>query len=479
MSLRAYDMRRRAKIPFEPVRSGHAGIYVCGMTVQDKPHVGHMRTAIAGDNIRRVLEWKGYQVTYVTNFTDIDDRIIARGNEEGIPFQEVSERNIQAALHFMDLLNIKPAHHYPRATEHIPEIVDLIGRLIDGGVAYPSGIDVYFDGRRYPPYGALSGRKVDDLRAGVRIEVGESKRDPLDFTLWKGAKPGEPSWPSPWGPGRPGWHIECSAMAMKYLGNTFDFHGGGQDLLFPHHENEMAQSEAATGKLMVSHWVEAGLLNLQGEKMSKSTRHFFSVEDVTRDFDPQVVRFYLQSTHYRSPLEWNEERLEEAGIAYGRLVEALAKGERPGRENGAGGGTSTGDTSAPSLLASEIAALETEFTESMEDDFNTAKAHGHLFEMAKAINRAADSESPASERAAVPAACRKLRALGEVIGLFWGPLRDQEETVPESVQALVQQREEARLQKNWRRADELRDEILALGYLLEDSKGGTRARRKP
>lgn len=477
MSLRAYDMRRRAKIPFEPVRPGEAGIYVCGMTVQDKPHVGHMRTAIAGDNIRRVLQWTGYRVTYVTNFTDIDDRIIARGNEEGIPFQQVSERNINAFLHFADLLNILPADHYPRATEHIPEILDLISKLIQAGYAYHAGIDVYFDVRRYPPYGALSGRKVDDLRAGVRIEVGEAKRDPLDFTLWKGAKPGEPSWPSPWGPGRPGWHIECSAMAMKYLGNTFDFHGGGQDLLFPHHENEMAQSEAATGKLMVSHWVEAGLLNLQGEKMSKSTRHFFSVEDVTRDFDPQIVRFYLQSTHYRSPLEWNEERLEEAGIAYTRLVEALAKGE----ENGSGASANPADSnpdSGKTALAREVATLETEFTESMEDDFNTAKAHGHLFEMAKAINRAADLDSPAAERAAVPAACRKLRSLGEVIGLFRGPLRKEEEAVPESVQALVQQREEARLQKNWRRADELRDEILAHGYLLEDSKGGTRARRK-
>jgi len=477
MSLRAYDMRRRTKIPFEPVRSGEAGIYVCGMTVQDKPHVGHMRTAIAGDNIRRVLQWKGYRVTYVTNFTDIDDRIIARGNEEGIPFQQVSERNINAFLHYADLLNILPAHHYPRATEHIPEILDLITKLIQAGYAYHAGIDVYFDVRRYPPYGALSGRKVDDLRAGVRIEVGEAKRDPLDFTLWKGAKPGEPSWPSPWGPGRPGWHIECSAMAMKYLGNTFDFHGGGQDLLFPHHENEMAQSEAATGKLMVSHWVEAGLLNLQGEKMSKSTRHFFSVEDVTRDFDPQIVRFYLQSTHYRSPLEWNEERLEEAGIAYTRLVEALAKGEEHG--SGAGPPADANAGSVKTALAGEIASLEAEFTESMEDDFNTAKAHGHLFEIAKAINRAADPDAPAAERAAVPAACRKLRALGEVIGLFRGPLRKEEEAVPEGVQALVQQREEARLQKNWRRADELRDEILALGYLLEDSKGGTRARRKP
>ena len=469
MSLRAYDMRRRAKIPFEPVRPGQAGIYVCGMTVQDKPHVGHMRTAIAGDVIRRVLEWKGYKVTYVTNFTDIDDRIIARGNEEGIPFQEVSERNIQAFLHYAELLNILPAHHYPRATEHIREIVELIEILIDRGHAYHAGSDVYFDVRRYPPYGALSGRKVDDLRAGVRIEVGEAKRDPLDFTLWKGVKPGEPSWPSPWGPGRPGWHIECSAMAMKYLGETFDFHGGGQDLLFPHHENELAQSEAASGKPFVSHWVEGGLLNLEGEKMSKSTRHFYSVEEVTRDFDPQVIRFYLQSTHYRSPIEWNEDRLKEAGVAYARLTEALETA----------GSAGEGASAKPngSALLSEAEALEREFIESMEDDFNTAKAQGHLFEMAKAINRSADSEAPADERAALPAAGHTLRRLGEVIGLFWGSLRP-EEAAPEAVQILVRQRDDARLQKNWKRADELRDEILAFGYLLEDSKGGTRARRK-
>ena len=483
MSLRAYDMGRRAKVPFEPVRPGHAGMYVCGMTVQDKPHVGHMRYAVSGDAMRRVLEWKGYQVTYVTNFTDIDDRIIARGSEEGIPFQQVSQRNIDAFLRYSKLLNIKPATHYPRATEHVPEILELIQLLIQKGYAYASGGDVYFEVRKYPRYGELSGRNVDEMRTGVRIEVGESKRDPLDFTLWKGAKPGEPSWPSPWGPGRPGWHIECSAMAMKYLGETFDFHGGGQDLLFPHHENEKAQSEAATGKTFARHWVENGLVNLEGEKMSKSTKHFFSIEDVAARVEPEVIRFYLQSTHYRSPIEWNETRLKEAGVAYARLREALAKAGA-GETEPAGAGAASSGPGAPkanrgaSSLASEIAELASQFDEAVEDDFNTAKAQGHLFEMAKAINRIADSaDAPAAERAALPAAGQTLRQLGLVVGLFWGDASPEEE-VPEEVQTLVRARDESRMQKKWKRADELRDEILALGYVLEDSKGGTRARRK-
>ncbi len=477
-------MRRRAKVPFEPVSPNGVGMYVCGMTVQDKPHVGHMRYAVAGDVIRRTLEWRGHKVTYVTNFTDIDDRIIARGNEEGIPFEQVSQRNIDAFLRYSALLNVKRADHYPRATEHLPEILDLIRRLIDMGHAYAAGGDVYFDVRSYSRYGELSGRKVDELRAGFRIEVGEAKRDPLDFAMWKGVKPGEPSWPSPWGPGRPGWHIECSAMAMKYLGESFDFHGGGQDLIFPHHENEIAQSEAATGKPFARYWVENGLVNLDGEKMSKSTKHFFSVEDIVREFDPEVVRFYLQSTHYRSPIEWNETRLKEAGIAYARLREALARteaGPAPAAAAGAAApaAATAGAAASHGDLAAEVAALAAQFEESMEDDFNTAKAQGHLFEMAKAINRAADSGATgAGERAALSAAGAKLRALGEVIGLFWGGGSPEEEA-PEHVQTLVKQRDEARLQKLWKRADELRDEILSLGYVLEDSKGGTRARRKP
>ena len=470
MSLRVYDARRRAKIPFEPARPGKVGMYVCGMTVQDRPHVGHMRYAVAGDVIRRILESRGYEVTYATNFTDIDDRIIERGNKEGVPFEQVSERNIKAFLSYAALLNIKPATVYPRATEHIPEILALIQRLIDSGHAYAAGGDVYFDVRSYPAYGSLSGRKVDDLRSGVRIEVGEAKRDPLDFTLWKGAKPGEPSWPSPWGPGRPGWHIECSAMAMKHLGETFDFHGGGQDLIFPHHENEIAQSEAATGKTFARFWVQNGLVNLDGEKMSKSTQHFFLIEDVAKQVEPEVIRFYLQSTQYRSPIEWNDVRLREAGAAYDRLREALAKAESAPPANG----TST----AGSALLAELAQLEKEFQESLDDDFNAAKGQGHLFEMAKAINRVADSaQSSAADRAALPEAGRTLRRLGELIGLFWGSGKPEVE-VPEAVQSLVLQRDEARIQKQWRRADELRDEILALGYVLEDSKGGTKARPK-
>ncbi len=471
MSLRVYDTRRRKKLPFEPVQQKRVGMYVCGMTVQDKPHVGHMRYAVAGDVIRRYLESKGFEVTYVTNFTDIDDRIIDRANKEGVPFEKVSERNMAAFLTYSDLLNVKRATHYPRATEHLPEILALIRRLIDKGHAYAAGGDVYFDVRSYPRYGELSGRKLDDLRSGVRIEVGEAKRDPLDFTLWKGAKPGEPSWPSPWGPGRPGWHIECSAMAMKYLGETFDFHGGGQDLVFPHHENEIAQSEAASGHPFARYWIENGLVLLRGSKMSKSDQHFFLVEDVARQVEPEVIRFYLQSTHYRSPIEWNEDRLKEAGIAYARLRSALATGEKAG----AGGALPEGK--AKGLLGEAQKAAE-RFEESMEDDFNSAKAQGHLFDLAKAINRVAESDRASEpDRAALPEATRTLKRLGETLGLFWDG-KGPEEVIPEEVEALVRQRDEARLQKQWKQADELRDRILALGFVLEDQKGGTRARRK-
>ncbi len=484
MSLRVYDTRRRQKLAFTPLHPGRAGMYVCGMTVQDKPHVGHMRYAVAGDVMRRYLESKGYDVTYVTNFTDIDDRIIERANQEGVAHEQVSERNIEAFLRYSAVLNIKRASHYPRATRHVPEIIALIQRLIDKGHAYAAGGDVYFEVRSYPRYGELSGRKLDELRVGVRIEVGEAKRDPLDFTLWKGAKPGEPSWPSPWGPGRPGWHIECSAMAMKYLGETFDFHGGGQDLVFPHHENEIAQSEAATGKPFARYWVENGLVLLSGAKMSKSTQHFFLIEDVARQVDPEVIRFYLQSTHYRSPIEWNEERLKEAGIAYGRLRAALASVEKIGPPPGPPPGPPSGarpdysEALAAHDLALEVQSLKQQFEEAMDDDFNTARAQGHLFEMAKAINRTVDAGAASDlDRAAIWFSGATLRGLGEVIGLFWGEAAAED--VPEEIQLLVKQRDEARLQKEWKRADELRDRILALGYVLDDQKGGTRARRKP
>jgi cysteinyl-tRNA synthetase len=471
VSLRVYDTHRRAKLPFDKEPGARVGMYVCGMTVQDKPHVGHMRSAIAGDTFRRWLEHRGYDVVFVYNFTDIDDKIIARASDEGVDYEQVSRRNEKAYLDYAARLQIKPADHYPRATGHIPEILALIQRLIDVGHAYPASGDVYFDIRSYPSYGQLSGHNVDDLRSGARIEVGETKRDPLDFTLWKGAKPGEPSWPSPWGPGRPGWHIECSAIAMKYLGDTIDVHGGGQDLIFPHHENEKAQSEAATGAPFAHFWAENGMVNLGGEKMSKSTKHFFLIEDVLREFDADVVRFYLQSTHYRSPIDWNEDRLREAGTAYARLTEAIAKSERFAGDAGA-----TADPASP--LAKATAGLVAQFEEAMDDDVNAARAQGHLFELAKEINRAADAEVlTAGDRAAVAEAGAALRRWGAVIGLFQGAGEGENEA-PEPVQELVRQRDNARLEKDWRRADQLRDEILALGYVLEDAKGGTRARPK-
>ncbi len=472
MSLRVYDTRRRAKLPYGRKPGERVGIYVCGMTVQDRPHVGHMRAAISGDVIRRWLLARGYDVVYVTNFTDIDDKIIARANEEGVPYGTVSRRNEQAFLEYARRLNLVPATHYPRATENIPEILALIGQLIERGHAYAAaGGDVYFEVRSYPAYGALSGHDVDELRSGARVEVGESKKDPLDFALWKGAKPGEPSWPSPWGPGRPGWHIECSAMALKYLGGAVDFHGGGQDLVFPHHENELAQAEAATGRPFVDFWVENGMVNLGGEKMAKSTKHFFLIEDVLREFDPEIVRFYLQSTHYRSPIEWNEDRLREAGVAYARLKGALAAAAARGATDPA--------SPARGTLATVTGEMRAAFEEAMDDDFNTARAQGHLFELAKAVNRVADaSDAAPEERAALPGAGRTLRALGSTIGLFWTSGEEAPEEVPEEVQSLVRERDKARVEKQWKRADELRDAIMALGYVLEDQKGGTRARRK-
>jgi cysteinyl-tRNA synthetase len=323
LALKLYDTLTRDKRDFKPVTPGKAGMYVCGMTVQDKPHVGHMRSTISGDIIRRYLEHLGYAVTYVYNFTDVDDKIIDRANAESLDFAQVAERNAQAYLDAARALNVRPATHYPRATKHIAEIHAMIRTLIEKGCAYTAGGDVYFDVSKKADYGKLSGQKVDEMRSGARIEVGEEKRNPLDFALWKGAKPEEPHWESPWGPGRPGWHIECSAMSMKYLGETFDIHGGGLDLVFPHHENEIAQSECATGKPFVTFWTQNGLVNLGGKKMSKSEKIFFLAEDVLREVRPETVRYYLSSTHYRSPIEFSRERLAEADVALSRLEAAL------------------------------------------------------------------------------------------------------------------------------------------------------------
>jgi cysteinyl-tRNA synthetase len=462
MALRVYDTLTREKRAFVPVTPGKVGMYVCGMTVQDKPHVGHIRAALSGEVMRRYLEHLGYQVTYVYNFTDVDDKIIERATKEGLEYGKVSERNIEAYLHFAQLHNIKPATHYPRATRHIGEILAMIATLIEKGYAYPAGGDVYFEVRKKADYGKLSGRDVDEMRSGSRIEVGEHKKDPLDFALWKGAKPGEPAWQSPWGPGRPGWHIECSAMAMKYLGERFDIHGGGQDLIFPHHENEIAQSEGATGKPFANFWAENGMVNLSGEKMSKSTGKLFFIEDIAASADPEVVRFYLLSTHYRSPIDFSHDRLEEARIAYQRLRTPLERAEVWAKPEGPPAGGDLG------RAVEEATRL---FHEAMDDDFNTAKALGHLFDFARDVNRALDEGLGEEARAGA----RALFKLGGVLGLFWKAPAG--ESWDAEIMALVDQREAARKARDWKRADAIRADLGSRGVLVEDGPEGPKLKR--
>jgi cysteinyl-tRNA synthetase len=463
MGLRIYDTLEGEKREFAPVTPGRVGMYVCGMTVQDKPHVGHIRASLSGDVMRRYLLHLGYDVTYVYNFTDVDDRIIERANDEGVAWESVSERNIDAYLRFADLHNIMRATHYPRATRHIPEILSLISTLIERGFAYAAAGDVYFEVRKKPDYGKLSGRSVDEMRSGARVEVGEAKRDPLDFALWKGAKPGEPAWDSPWGSGRPGWHIECSAMSMKYLGEHFDIHGGGQDLVFPHHENEIAQSESATGKPFASFWTENGMVNLSGEKMSKSTGNLFFIEDIAAQVDPEVVRFYLLSTHYRSPIEFSHERLNEAGVALQRLRLPLER---------AGAWDAVSQQLPPGDLADAVAQADRLFHEAMDDDFNSARAIGHLFDLSRDINRAIDEGRGAEARDAAVA----MLELGRLLGLFWR--RPEGESWPDEILALARERETARKSRNWARADELRGRLAEQGVLVEDGPEGPKLKRK-
>jgi cysteinyl-tRNA synthetase len=477
MPLRVYDTLKQKKSDFVPVHPGKVGMYVCGMTVQDKPHMGHMLAFVSGDMIRRYLMYLGHDVVYIQNFTDIDDKIIDRANKEGVDYRVVVERNIEAYHRIAAELNILPATHYPYATHHIPEIIAMVDTLIAKGHAYAVEGDVYFRVRTKADYGKLSKRDIDDLISGARVEVAEKKEDPLDFALWKSSKPGEPYWDSPWGKGRPGWHIECSAMSVKFLGETIDFHGGGEDLIFPHHENELAQSECASGKEFVRSWMHNGLLNLRGQKMSKSTGHFFAMEDVLNEFRGDVVRFYLLSTHFRSQMEYSRERLENAERAFERLTNACRSlDERLGRLSG---GASV-STAAGRALVEAAKQARTQFLEAMDDDFNSAGAVGHLFDLIKTYNVLLDEDEAAvsQSKEGLEAVWSTLAEFDRILGLFKGGLPRSQEDVPQEVLSLVADRNKAKQDKNFKLADEIRKRLLDSGFVLEDTPAGVRVRRR-
>ncbi|RKQ61814.1 cysteinyl-tRNA synthetase [Thermovibrio guaymasensis] len=465
--IRLTDTLRGEKVEFKPLEDRTVKMYVCGPTVYDHAHIGHARSAVVFDVIRRWFEYRGYKVIFVRNYTDIDDKIIRRSREEGIPWYEVANKYIASYEEDMKALNVKEPTYKPRVTEHIREIIELIDGLIEKGYAYHVDGDVYFSVEKFPEYGKLSKRKVDELLAGARIEPGEKKRNPLDFALWKASKEGEPGWESPWGYGRPGWHIECSAMSMKYLGETMDIHGGGLDLIFPHHENEIAQSEAYTGKIFARYWVHNGFVMVNKEKMSKSLGNFFTIKDILKKYRPDVLRLFLLSTHYRSPIDFSFERLEEAKRTFDRLLNFIRL-----RESIDGLDVVEGEGSPV-----DVGAYKREFEFSMDDDFNTAKALGVLFEVVKEGNLLRDralkegkltKEEKLSLIDAVNFVEGSLKTLG--FKLETGEVKGIEE---ELIKLLIEVRGELRKKKEFALADLIRDRLKGLGIVLEDLPTGT------
>lgn len=464
--MQLYNTLTRKKEEFVPVRPGKVNMYVCGITAYDYCHIGHARSALVFDVLVRHLRALGLDVTFVRNFTDVDDKIIRRANEEKRDWREVGQTYIDAFHEDMDRLNVVRADHEPRATEYIQQMQDLCSELIAQGKAYavPSG-DVYFRVRAYPPYGKLSGRSLDELQAGARVAPGEEKQDPLDFALWKAAKPGEPFWESPWGKGRPGWHIECSAMSMKYLGETIDIHGGGQDLIFPHHENEIAQSEGATGKTFVRYWMHNGFLNIDNQKMSKSLGNFFTVRDIREKYDLEAVRMFLLSAQYRSPLNFSQEQIAQAKAARDRMYTA-----RDNFEFLKQGAQERAMNAEEAQLVEDTKACMKRFDDAMDDDLNTADAIGAIFELIKHANV---TLKPGCAKEAVEAVIATFKEMTGVLGL----VKEKEEEKNAEVDALVEARAQARKEKNWKESDRIRDQLKEMGYVVEDTAQGQKVRR--
>lgn len=480
-TLRVYNDMTRQKEEFVPLHPGKVGIYVCGVTPYDNTHVGNARPFVVWDVIRRFLEHEGYDVTHVQNFTDVDDKIIKRANERGVTWDQIANQFIAAYFDVMDRLHVRRAHVYPRVSDHIPDIIATVQKLIDNGYGYVVDGDVYYRVEKFAHYGELSGRKLEDMMVGARVEVDERKENPMDFALWKAAKPGEPSWDSPWGKGRPGWHIECSTMSQKYLGNTLDFHGGGSDLIFPHHENEIAQSEGATGvHPFVRYWVHNGFITINEEKMSKSLGNFLTCKDLLEKYDPEQLRFFILNTHYRSPLDFSEERLQEAE----RSLERLRNAQTALRELQK---VITVGPDAVSLAARDkVTEIREGFLEAMRDDFNTALAISYIFALAKEINvlhQEVISGNRKPDGKLVDQLTKTWKEMTGIIGILEEiPQKSQNETSDTgeeaAIEAKIAQRQAARKAKDFAKADAIRDELAGQGIILEDTPQGVRWKRK-
>jgi cysteinyl-tRNA synthetase len=480
VEVKIYNTLSGKKEEFIPLIPDRAGIYACGVTVYDHCHIGHARSAIVFDVIRRYLKYKGFDVKYVRNFTDIDDKIIKRARQEGITWDRVARKYTDEYYKDMEKLGVGKADVEPKATEHIAEMIHIVSSLIDKGYAYEANGSVYFAVDKFKEYGKLSKRNREDMIAGARVEVDESKRNPLDFALWKKSKEGEPFWESPWGLGRPGWHIECTAMAVKHLGESFDIHGGGADLLFPHHENEIAQSEAFTGKLFATYWVHNGFITIDKEKMSKSLGNFFTIKEVLDKFDPEVLRLFVLSTHYRSPIEFSDEQLREAESSVDRYYTTVVrmhdffeKGTEERDDFSIGG----------EFFNKIIRTFKERFEAALDDDFNTALAMGHIFELIKETNRFLDKNPSGSKDKELLLNTRKLLSMaGNVLNLFmrtpyeWYLSLMKIKKIEYSEQQIldkISERQDARLKKDWKYADSIRQELEGKGIILEDKKDRT------
>lgn len=461
--MKIFNTMTRQKEEFIPIKTGEVQMYVCGPTVYNYFHIGNARTFLVFDTVRRYLEYRGYKVNFIQNFTDIDDKMIKKANEENITVKELGDKYIEEYYKDADGLNIKRATCNPRATEFIDEIISFIEELINKGYAYEVDGDVYFRTKKFESYGKLSGQNLDELQLGARIDIDERKDEPMDFAIWKSEKPGEPSWDSPWGKGRPGWHIECSCMAHKLLGETIDIHAGGTDLVFPHHENEIAQSEARTGKPFANYWMHSAYLNINNKKMSKSLNNFFTTREILENYEAEVVRLFMLSAHYRTPLNFSQELLDSAKSSNERLYNAIGNLE-----------SLLGEIKSEELAENEKAYIETlnsyktKFIEKMDDDFNTADAISVIFDLVKSINT---NVNASSSRKLVEYSLNLIRELGKPLGILQ---KSTAYDLDAEIEALVQKRQQARKDKNWTLSDQIRDELKSRGIVLEDTPQGVR-----